>query len=192
MERRVLPDCADPFEPVAARYDELLAEHHESFEPPYKLRAELARIRYLVDAGQVDDAETKAAEAISYADEKDLPDLGARAHALLSEIRRTAGRLADAENELERGRELLRQAAERIEDEDMRRDFLDRRVYRALRPSATVGSTTGEERLLAIYEMIRALNSETDPELMLESTLDMALKVVRAERGMILLRDDGE
>ncbi len=50
-----------------------------------------------------------------------------------------------------------------------------------------------EAQLLAVYSMIRKLNSESDPETMLESILDMALEVVRAERGMILLRkDDGE
>jgi len=36
--------------------------------------------------------------------------------------------------------------------------------------------------------MIRAVNSETDPDQMRETILDMALRVVQAERGMILLR----
>ena len=47
-----------------------------------------------------------------------------------------------------------------------------------------------EAQLVAVYTMIRKLNSQGDPESMLESILDMALQVVRAERGMILLRDD--
>ena len=54
-------------------------------------------------------------------------------------------------------------------------------------------STRGDERLLAVYEMIRVLNSQTDPEKLLESLLDMALEVVRAERGLILLAEgDGD
>ncbi len=47
-----------------------------------------------------------------------------------------------------------------------------------------------EAQLVAVYSMIRKLNSQSDPDAMLESILDMALEVVRAERGMILLRDD--
>jgi Nif-specific regulatory protein len=88
------------------------------------------------------------------------------------------------------GRRLLDEAAQLIEDESMRRDFLDRPVFRALREGATSEAADGEERLLAIYDMIRGLNSETDPDSVLESMLDMALEVVRAERGMVLLRDE--
>ena len=40
------------------------------------------------------------------------------------------------------------------------------------------------QRLQALYEMSRALNSESDPEALLASILDMALDVVSAERGM--------
>jgi Nif-specific regulatory protein len=45
-----------------------------------------------------------------------------------------------------------------------------------------------DRRLVALYDMIRTLNSEDDPQLLLRSILDMALEVVQAERGMILLR----
>ena len=38
-----------------------------------------------------------------------------------------------------------------------------------------------------MYEMVPALNSETDPEALLESSLGMAMNAVDAERGMILL-----
>ena len=44
------------------------------------------------------------------------------------------------------------------------------------------------ERLLAIYRMIHVLNSKEDPEELLEAMLDMALEVVQAERGLVLLR----
>ena len=46
-----------------------------------------------------------------------------------------------------------------------------------------------DRRLAALYEMIHTLNSARDPESLLAAILDMALDVVRAERGMILLRD---
>lgn len=47
-----------------------------------------------------------------------------------------------------------------------------------------------DRRLVAVYAMIRKLNSQSDPESILESILDMALEVVRAERGMVLLHDE--
>ena len=60
-------------------------------------------------------------------------------------------------------------------------------------PKETAGPDRGasiDRQLGALYTMIRKLNSHGDPESMLESILDMALEVVRAERGMVLLRDD--
>jgi transcriptional regulator with GAF, ATPase, and Fis domain len=66
-------------------------------------------------------------------------------------------------------------------------------VFRPIRRSALGRATAAEGRLLAIYEMVRVLNSETDPEALLETMLDMAIAVVRAERGLILLEGpDGE
>ena len=58
-------------------------------------------------------------------------------------------------------------------------------------PQDTAGPDKGrsiDRQLVAVYAMIGKLNSQGDPESMLESILDMALAVVRAERGMILLR----
>jgi Nif-specific regulatory protein len=59
---------------------------------------------------------------------------------------------------------------------------------RASRP-APLEAFSIDRRLVALYDMIRTLNSETDPESLLQSILDMALEVVQAERGMILLRE---
>jgi len=42
--------------------------------------------------------------------------------------------------------------------------------------------------LRALCDMIRLLNSETDPETLLESILDLAIRSVGAERGMLLLQ----
>ena len=46
------------------------------------------------------------------------------------------------------------------------------------------------DRVSAIYEMIAELNSQRDADRVLESILDIALRVVQAERGMLLLRQD--
>jgi len=59
---------------------------------------------------------------------------------------------------------------------------------RASRP-APLEAFSIDRRLVALYDMIRTLNSESDPEMLLQSILDMALEVVQAERGMILLRE---
>ena len=191
MEWRARPGSTKPFEPARAQYDELLKEHPDALEPPYRARADLALARHFLDGKDHEATENSARETAAYAEGKGLPDLAARAWGLIAEAQRETGRRAEADRSLERGRRLLDEAADRIEDKAMRRDFLDRRVYRALRAPARAAPTTGEDRLLAIYDMIRALNSEADPDLLLESMLDMALRVVRAERGMVLLREEG-
>ena len=53
-----------------------------------------------------------------------------------------------------------------------------------------VGPATVDERLKALYGMIHILNTSEDPETLLNRILDMALDVVRAERGLILLRNE--
>src|SRR4029079_12602574 len=89
---------------------------------------------------------------------------------------------------LARGRRYLEDAAKRISNEDIRRDFLRRPSLRAYREGSRTDQSA-DRRLHALYDMIRALNSETDPEALLESILDMALQAVKGERGMVLLRE---
>src|SRR5262249_18002380 len=91
----------------------------------------------------------------------------------------------EARDERVKGRELIEIAANRIDDVDLRRDFLDQPSIRALLAKAPQASAT--KRLEALYEMIQLLNSETDPESLLMSILEMAMRAVDAERGMILL-----
>ncbi len=119
----------------------------------------------------------------------DLPEFGALAESLVSDALRRLGDSGAAGQALDRGRALLDEAASRIEDPSLRRDFLDRPDFRSLRQEGAPGIAGSDRRLLALYDMIRALNSETDPEALLDSALDMALRVVQAERGMILLRE---
>jgi transcriptional regulator with GAF, ATPase, and Fis domain len=126
------------------------------------------------------------------AEDKDQPAFAARAHALLAEAQTRSGHSQEGKKSIERGRELLEEAANRIEDEQVRSDFLNHPAYASLRTKGSKAiSRAGDDRLLAIYDMIRVLNSETDPDSLLEAMLDMALDVVRAERGMILLSDNG-
>jgi Nif-specific regulatory protein len=93
---------------------------------------------------------------------------------------------------MEEGRRLLEEAASRIEDQAVRHDFLERPVYAALRRRDSQDVRRSHSRLSTLYDMIRALNSEPDPEGLLETILDLALRAVSAERGMVLLREDRE
>ena len=62
-------------------------------------------------------------------------------------------------------------------------DFLERPVYAALRRRDSQDVRRSHSRLSTLYDMIRALNSEPDPEGLLETILDLALRAVSAERG---------
>jgi Nif-specific regulatory protein len=103
----------------------------------------------------------------------------------LADALEALGRADEAHSCRLKGSELIQMAASRIEDPDWRRDFLDQPLIRKL--LATVPKPSETKRIEALYDMIRALNSETDPEALLESSLQMAMQAVDAERGMILL-----
>ena len=191
MERRARFSKVDGFSDLWRRREEHLAATGLRLDPPTLVRTLLARARVLLADRDLEGALSSAGDAMRAAEENSLPDLGALACILLAESNRGLAQ----QQSLERGRQYLEEAAHRIEDPEMRRDFLDRPVFRPLREApATKALAAGQDRLLALYDMIRVLNSETDPEALLESMLDMALQVVRAERGLILLRTraDGE
>jgi transcriptional regulator with GAF, ATPase, and Fis domain len=109
----------------------------------------------------------------------------AQTHFLLAECGERLGFSKEAAESRSRGAALIEMAADRIEDPDWRRDFLEQPLIRNL--LATIPKPSEGRRLEALYEMIRALNSESDPEALLGSILEMAMKAVAAERGMILL-----
>jgi hypothetical protein len=81
--------------------------------------------------------------------EADLPQFGALAESVLADALRRRGDRGAAGQALERGRTLLDQAAARIDDSPLRRDFLNRPDFRSLRPDATAGIAGSDRRLLA-------------------------------------------
>jgi len=193
MERRVLAGADESFGEVYEAFVASKKMLRSGDEPIINLRAEIARAQALSQLGQIAESETVARAAAKLAQEKDLPEFEARAWAVVSEALRSAGKPAEAVLTHRQAREALDRAAQRIEDEEMRQGFLDRPVFRSIRKSPEDPQSSGEQRLLAIYDMLRILNSETDPDVLLETMLDMALDVVQAERGLILLRDgDGD
>jgi Nif-specific regulatory protein len=193
MERRLFAGAEESVDEVYQSYVRGKARLLSGDEPPLDLRAELARARALMQLGDIAESEAVAREAADLAIEKDLPEYAARAWAIVAEAQRSSGRSAEASRTHDQARAALEQAAQRIENEDMRRGFMDRPVFRSIRKAPGDHESSGEQRLLAIYDMLRILNSETDPEALLETMLDMALDVVQAERGLILLREgDGK
>jgi len=151
-----------------------------------KTRFHIAKARHLLQQGRYEEAELEAERAGELAGRGDQPSFGAVARGVAAEACERRGDERAAAQHLEQGRALLEQAALRIADSEMRRDFLARPLFRRLREEA---GGTADARLLALYEMVGALGSERDIDRLLESILDMALKVVQAERGMILLLD---
>ena len=193
LERRVLEGVDDSFDKAYEGFLEARKRLLAAEEPMLDLRAEIARAQALHQLGKTPESETVARIAATLAQEKDLPEFEARAWAIASEAQRSLGRSVEANRTHRRAREALDRAAQRIKDEEMRQGFLDRPVFRSIRKPPENTQSSGEQRLLAIYDMLRVLNSETDPDDLLETMLDMALDVVQAERGLILLRDgDGD
>jgi Nif-specific regulatory protein len=193
LERRVLEGVDDSFGNAHARFLDATRQLGSAEEPMLSSRAEIAHAQALHQLGNASESETVARSTAVQAREKDLPECEARAWAVASEAQRALGRSAEADRTHRKAREALDRAAQRIRDEEMRQGFLDRPVFRSIRKPPEDPRSSGEQRLLAIYDMLRVLNSETDPDVLLETMLDMALDVVQAERGLILLRDgDGD
>ena len=189
MERRARRGCEDPFEPIGMQF---AAAVEEGTDAELRIRADLARAARHLNRGSLADARAAAERAAQHARRAATPAFEARARALLAEALRGLGDDARAAEAVEAGRRLLDEAAGRIRDPAMRADFLKRETFAGLRRGPSPGGEKDQGRLLALYEMIRALNSETDPDALLESILDMALRAAGAERGMIFLRDGSE
>jgi Nif-specific regulatory protein len=191
LERRASPETDEPFDAIRREFDAVEAAIGAAPDPEIRLRAALARAADALTRGDSNSALSTAEQAVRVAREHGAADYEARARALLAEALTRLGRESDAERELTTGRERLEQAAARIEDAHVREAFLERSVFEGLSEPRGLGLRTDKGRLLALYDMIRALNSERDPEALLESILDMALEAVQAERGMILLAELG-
>jgi len=134
-------------------------------------------------------AERLARAAAAIADSLDAPGEAAEAWAIVCRACSAEPDRADAARRS--GLERLAEAAARIADPELRRGFADHPRFSGLHEIPVVAATA-DRRLVALYEMIRRVNAETDPDVLLPAILDMALAVVRAERGLILLlADDG-
>jgi transcriptional regulator with GAF, ATPase, and Fis domain len=192
MERRARPDSVDPFEPVRAEFDALGSSGGESPDAEIRIRAAVATSAFHLARGDAEAARLRAMEAAEIASAHGYLAFEARASAQGAVALERAGREREADAMVEQGRRLLDLAARRIEDAAVRADFLDRPVYAALRRSDSPEDRRSRSRLSTLYDMIQVLNSSTDADGLLETILDLALRAVGGERGMILMREDRE
>jgi len=192
LERRVAGGAVEPAEPVLQELESVSQAGPEPPDAEIVVRSALARSQERLARGDPAAAERAAEEAARAADGAGFVAYGARARALRAKALERLGRFHEANRSRSEGRTLLDRAAARIADESVRSGFLSRPVYAPLREEEGSSVTGENRRLAALYEMIRTLNSESDPDALVETILDLALQASRATRGMILLRDEGE
>jgi transcriptional regulator with GAF, ATPase, and Fis domain len=173
---------------LASRVEALaaaLSQSHHVMPVEPQMLAELEMARSLIQQRDWNGALARVERVIGSCSEEILPRYAGEAHFLHADVLDETGRVEEARESRVKGKELLEVAANRIEDRDLRRDFLEQPSIRSLLAKAPQASAA--KRLEALYEMIQLLNSETDPEALLASILEMAMRAVDAERGMILL-----
>ncbi len=192
MERTCRPDGVGEFEPLRSEYEVLVSAETAPIEPEIGIRAALAASSFHRVRGDAGAARALATDAAGIARDRGSLAFEARSLAVLALSLDRQGKTREADDSLHRGHELLQRAAERIEDAAIRADFLDRPVYAALRENRDGRPGRGDARLATLYDMIRVLNSEPDAERLLETILDLALRAVDAERGLVFLREDRE
>jgi len=147
-------------------------------------RARIGEAACALHEGASEEAARIARAAAAAADDLDAPGEAAEAWAVVARASAHDPELAAAA--CRAGLARLETALTRIADLALRRGFSDQARFAGLR-ERPASLAVVDRRLLAIYEMIRRLNSATDPEALLPAILAMALEVVRAERGLILL-----
>jgi Nif-specific regulatory protein len=182
---RTSADCPEPLQPILKEAESLLSSEGErlteSGHARLRLQVALGHVR-LRNFGAVvstlQDVAPSAGVPVT-------PHLFGRVQFALADALTALGRVDEARACRLKGGELIEMAAGRISDPDWRRDFLDQPLIRRL--MATVPKPSETRRIEALYDMIHALNSENDPEALLDSSLQMAMQAVEAERGMILL-----
>ncbi len=187
LERRSRPGEQEPFDPIWSAWEALERDGVVGVADELAVRSRLARSALEFMRGNDAIARDLAVEAARLGRLADLPALEARAAALEAQVAERQMDQTVWADAIRRGARLRDAAAARIDDPSVRASFLDRPAMRELVRGGTATRSGADRRLIALYEMIRTVNSETDPEALLEAILDMALSAVEAERGMILL-----
>jgi len=185
LERLARPASREPQEPVWLAFvarESLLRD-----EPELRARARLARAACRLERGDAAAALRLAAEAEPLAVASRQRLLQCEARALEFAAAREVGSPDQTRRARERALGLLDRILEDLDDDHDREALAGRAPFRDLRRPRVADAA--DRRLLTLYKMIRTLNTESDPDALLQSILDMALHAVRAERGLILLQD---
>jgi transcriptional regulator with GAF, ATPase, and Fis domain len=178
-------ECPDPLLPIVKEAESLLARANETFPEGARAGLQLQMALAYAKSGEYDKVVSLLQKVAPSPGVPVVPHLFGKLQFALADALTALGRVDEAHSCRLKGNELIQMAANRIEDPDWRRDFLDQPLIRKL--LATVPKPSETKRIEALYDMIRALNSESDPEALLETSLQMAMQAVDAERGMILL-----
>jgi Nif-specific regulatory protein len=188
LERRALPGCADAFDAAWREYENVAREAGDGAEAEIVVRAQLAHGAWALQNGRYETSVKVTAEVLGRSMGPAGYAFQARACALRAQALDRLGRESEAKEALADGRTRLESILERIDDDEVRRDFAAQAVWAPLAEQSLLTSRDNHARLLVLYDMLRILNSSTDPDTLLESILDLALKALGAERGMILLK----
>jgi Nif-specific regulatory protein len=166
------------------------AEKEQSWNQGYWLMSlELELARALTAGGETDSALVVLQSAEARTKPMNAEGSLIEILTLRAEIAEAEGKDAEAGSLRKEARALLEKIQTTQGEHSLVRGFAESPCFESLQRRAGVIGSSADDRLLAMYEMIRALNTESDRERLLESILDHAIKVVGAERGMILLRD---
>jgi Nif-specific regulatory protein len=188
LERRARPECPDAFSAAWREYEIVVADSGEPAETEIAARAQLARAAWSFGRSRYEITVSAARATLDLEVGAGNRVFHARACAWLGQALDRLGRDDEAREVLDRGRKLVESILEGIEDDALRRSFSSQAIWAPLSEESFLTSRDNHARLLALYDMLRILNSSTDPDTLLESILDLALGALRAERGMILLK----
>ncbi len=154
------------------------------------------------EAADPEEAASAARRAARSAEAKGLALTAWQAHALIASIEQAAGRRTAEREAITRAAGILEAVADTIEDETIRIAWVgEPRRAEVLRRASALGAGarrggvstddgSAGRALAAMYELSGIINSSSGPEAMLEQLLDVALGIVGAERGLIILVDE--
>ena len=114
------PSCSDSAEQAWQNYQKVFNHSSAHVEASFDVRARLARCRILLDARRNDEAAELAQAITENSTAIELTDLNARAWALHSEAVNELGDREGAETSLQKGRQLLDEAATILEKLEVR------------------------------------------------------------------------
>ena len=164
--------------------------------------AELLIAECLVSLARHQEADEAARRALALAESTGLAEVRWQAHLIMAGIQQQAGRRQAERDELGRAAAVLREVADGIADEQVRVTYLaEPRRAEAMRKAAAVAprtpktaatheSASADLTLSAMYEITSIISSMSDLQSLLDRVLDVALGIVKAERGLVILLDD--